>query len=179
MIFSRITQSNLYLTTIQPWYEASFPLDERRSFDELTSLLSYPDMHLCVLISESQLVGFIIYWQWDDLVFVEHLAIAPEQRGKQFGQQAMAHLFQLNSPYVVLEVERPTDEISRRRVRFYERQGFVLNAFDYVQPPYQPDKLPVPMRLMSVPALTDQAAFDRLSALIKERVYERFYRPSM
>ena len=172
----RITQpSPRYVDTIQPWYEDSFPIDERRSFNELTSLLSCPDMHLCAVVSQEKPVGFILYWQWDDIVFVEHFAIDPDQRGKQFGEQALAHLLQVESRYLLLEVERPDDEISQRRVGFYERQGFVLNPFDYVQPPYQPGKAAIPMRLMSVPAIANQADFDSLSALIKVRVYERFY----
>lgn len=175
MIFLRITQEHPYLERIRIWYEESFPIDERRSFNELIALLSYPDMHLCALVHEQQLAGFILYWHWEEVVFIEHFAIDPEQRGKQFGQHALALLLRIECRYFILEVERPTDEMSRRRVRFYERQGFVLTDFDYVQPPYQPEKAAVPMRLMSIPAIADQETFDRLSQLIKERVYERFY----
>ena len=175
MDFLRITQQHPYLTTIRIWYEDSFPIDERRLFNDLVALLSYSDMHLCALIDSDQLMGFIIYWQWTDVVFVEHFVIDPEQRGKHFGQQALAHLLRIASPTFILEVERPVDEISHRRIQFYERQGFVLNSFDYVQPPYRPEKAAIPMRLMSIPAIGDQADFEKFSAQIKEHVYERFY----
>ncbi|WP_420150155.1 GNAT family N-acetyltransferase [Spirosoma sp.] len=173
--FLRITGEHPYLSSIQVWYEGSFPIEERRNFSELLQLLSYPDMCLCALVVADRLVGFMIYWQWNDLAFIEHFAIDPAQRGKQVGQQALRYLLRNPFRYVVLEVELPNDEISRRRIQFYERQGFALLPFDYVQPPYQPEKPAVPMRLMSVPPLADEADFNKLSTILKERVYERFY----
>ncbi|UFH52438.1 GNAT family N-acetyltransferase [Spirosoma sp. KNUC1025] len=175
MTFFRITQDHPYLNRIQSWYEGSFPIDERRSFDELKSLLKCPDMYLCALLITDKLVGFLIYWHWNDVVYMEHFAIDPNQRGKQFGQQALGLILRIPTQYVLLEVERATDEISRRRIQFYERQGFILNPFDYVQPPYQPQKSAVPMRLMSIPALENIAVFERFSDMIRIQVYERFY----
>ncbi|GAB3988616.1 GNAT family N-acetyltransferase [Spirosoma daeguense] len=175
MIFFRISQPHHYLETIKIWYELSFPPEERRQPDDLQELLGYEDMHLCALLEQNELVGFIIYWEWDDIVFVEHFAVAPDQRGKQYGQQAVLELKQLDCRYCVLEVERPENETQQRRIRFYERQGFVLNPFDYVQPSYGPHGKAIPMRLMSIPAIESIHTFKQLSQLIKERVYERFY----
>ncbi|QMW05614.1 GNAT family N-acetyltransferase [Spirosoma foliorum] len=177
MHFLPITEPHPYLNTIQTWYEDSFPVDERRDFADLVTLLPCPDMHLCALLdTPHQLVGFIIYWQWSDILFVEHFAIDPTKRGQQFGQQALEQLVRMAYTYLILEVERPEDELSQRRVRFYERQGFTLNLFDYFQPPYQLGNTPIPMRLMSTPAITNHEDFERFSQLIKTQVYERFYR---
>jgi ribosomal protein S18 acetylase RimI-like enzyme len=175
MTFFRIDQLHPHLIHIQKWYEGAFPITERRHFDDLLALLSDPDMYLCALLDTDQLIGFILYWQWPDFLFVEHFVIDPDQRGKQYGQQVLAQLLKLDSPYYILEVERPEDDISQRRVRFYERQGFTLNLYDYWQPPYQPGMVAVPMRLMSIPAITHAQDFERFSKLIKTRVYQRFY----
>lgn len=175
MTLSPIQAGHPYVTTIKSWYETSFPADERRSFEALCQLLPCADMHLCGLVDQGQLVGFILYWHWPELLFVEHFAIDPTQRRKQYGQQAISQLLLLESPCVLLEVELPQDEISRRRIQFYERQGFSLNPFVYAQPPYQAGTPPIPMHLMSIPTITDQDTFDSRSKLIKERVYERFY----
>lgn len=175
MTFLRISQQHPYLIPIRHWYEASFPPDERRPFDDLLELLPRSDMHLCGLVEQDQLVGFMSYWQWDDIVFVEHFAVDPDQRGKQFGQKALAQLLRLDSRYFILEVELPEDDSSRRRIRFYERQGFSLNPFTYAQPPYQRGNPAIPMRLMSMPVLAGQEIFDTFTELIKEQVYERFY----
>ncbi|GAB3696184.1 GNAT family N-acetyltransferase [Spirosoma flavus] len=175
MTFFRITKPHPFLESIKKWYEESFPVDERRQPDDLQNLLDCADMHLCALLVSDELVGFIIYWLWEDIVFVEHIAMAPTQRGKQYGQKAMLELLRMDCRYCILEVERPDDEIRQRRVRFYERQGFYLNPYDYRQPPYQPQKSEVPMRLLSIPAFDDEATYQQLSKLIKKRVYERFY----
>lgn len=164
-----------YLTPIQIWYEASFPPDERRLFGQLVQLLDCPDMHLRGLIDGDDLVGFIVYWHWPEMLFVEHIAVDPARRGRQYGQQAMSQLLRLESPYHVLEVELPQDGISQRRVRFYKRMGFSVAPFSYAQPPYQANNPAIPMHLMASPAIPDQETFGALSQLIQERVYERFY----
>ncbi|SOD82024.1 GNAT family N-acetyltransferase [Spirosoma fluviale] len=175
MLFQRITEPHPYLPSIQVWYESSFPADERRQFDELLQLLPCPDMHLCALTDEERLVGFLIYWQWPGVVFLEHFAIDPNLRGNQLGQRALAHLQELDSPRYLLEVELPTDELSRRRIQFYERQGFSVNPFPYAQPPYQRGNPPIPMHLMSSPFMLSREDFDSHSQSINERVYKRFY----
>lgn len=164
-----------YLVPIQTWYETSFPPNERRQFGQLQQLLACPDMHLCGLVDGDDLVGFIVYWHWPDILFVEHIAVDPNQRGKQYGQQAISQLLRLESPYHILEVEQPQDTMSQRRIHFYERQGFMLNPFPYAQPPYQASNPAIPMHLMSIPAIPDQETCSILSQRIKERVYERFY----
>lgn len=176
MVLHPITRPHPYLKPIRLWYETSFPADERRRFAQLLKLLACPDMHLCALVAENQLVGFIIYWQWPDVstVFIEHIAIDPDQRNKQFGQQAIHQVLQLDFAQFLLEAECPTDAISQRRIGFYERQGFSLNRFDYAQPPYQRGNPAIPMKLLSTPAIEQQEEFDRFCELIKERVYEQF-----
>lgn len=177
MKFVRITQAHPFLVSIQHWYESSFPPPERRTFDDLLHLLPRPDMYLCALVNSDKLVGFIIYWQWAECLFVEHFAIDPDQRGRQFGQRALQVLLQVSAPFVVLEVELPQDDLSIRRIHFYERQGFHLTAFPYAQPPYLRGNQPIPMRLMSIPALTDQSQFTALTDIIFKRVYQRFHQP--
>lgn len=164
-----------YLTSIRTWYEASFPPDERRPFGQVVQLLACPDMHLCGLVDGDDLVGFVVYWRWPEMLFVEHIAVDPDRRGRQYGQQAISQLLRLESPYHVLEVELPQDGTSQRRVRFYERLGFSAAPFSYAQPPYQAGSPAIPMHLMASPAIPDQQTFHILSQLIRERVYERFY----
>ncbi len=173
----RITGPHPYLTPIRRWYETAFPPEERRDFDVLISLLPYPDLHLCALIRAGQPVGFISYWQWPDagVLFIEHFAIDPARRGQQLGQEALARVLSIPAAHYLLEAELPTDDLSKRRIRFYERQGFQVNDFSYAQPPYQPGNPAIPMRLLSLPALLNQAAFYAFSRLIEERVYQRFY----
>lgn len=175
MQFLRITGPHPYLATIQVWYEQAFPMEERRDFTQLLQMLDSPDMHICALVEQEKPIGFIIYWQWDNLIYVEHFAVDPEQRGRQLGQKALQSLMTLEKATYVLEVELPTDDMSQRRVRFYERQGFFLNPFAYKQPPYRSNGTAIPMKLMSIPAIEDWNAFQQVSQQIDEKVYRRFY----
>jgi ribosomal protein S18 acetylase RimI-like enzyme len=177
MEFVRITQAHPFLDSIQGWYETSFPPPERRTFNDLLQLLPHPDMHVCGLVSEDQLVGFIVYWPWEEFLFVEHVAIDPNRRGRQLGHQAIEHVLRLTTPYVVLEVELPEDDFSIRRIQFYERLGFHLTTFSYAQPPYQRGEPSIPMQLMSIPAITHPNVCTAVANTIRERVYERFYKP--
>lgn len=53
---------------------------------------------------------------------------------------------------IILEAEPPDQsDIAARRVRFYERLGFALNKYKYLQPPYSSGEHPLPLSIMSYP----------------------------
>ncbi len=50
---------------------------------------------------------------------------------------------------MLIEVEKPTDDESRRRISFYEKNGFRLREdINYVQPPYSPEQSGVEITLL-------------------------------
>ena len=116
-----------FLKFIERIYTESFPPDERRDFSDVIRLLEENDDFFIVLLSdENKAVGFISYWEWNDFSYVEHFAVDSSCRGSGYGATAMTELLKrINNP-AVLEVEKPLDDISQRRIRFYERLGFVL-----------------------------------------------------
>ena len=68
---------------------------------------------------------------------------------------------------IVLEIDPPETEIAVRRLRFYERLGFVRNDYHYVHPSFQRPYEPHQLVLMSYPkAMTDEEC----------RSFERFVR---
>lgn len=89
----------------------------------------------------------------------------------------MEWLLTRTSRKLVLEVERPADEPSQRRIRFYkDLHGFTLHdTFDYHQPPYQKEGQAVPLYLMSSAPIADAAELAQITSHIKQQVYERFY----
>lgn len=129
-------------------YREAFPPDERRSVEQLEVLLQ-KDMFQCnVLLLELMPVGLMNTWQLGGFRYIEHFAMDVAVRGHGLGETALyAYLRQSTLP-VVLEVEPPVDEIKCRRVRFYEKAGFLLCPEPFVQPPYSPAKNPVELRLM-------------------------------
>ncbi len=73
---------------------------------------------------------------------------------------------------VVLEVEMPTDALSKRRIGFYERLGFVLDHHTYFQPPYRSGEAFLEMRLMTYGELNLERSFERLKAILYQNVYK-------
>lgn len=74
----------------------------------------------------------------------------------------------------MLEVEPPETDTARRRIGFYERSGFVLNGYDYTQPPLGRSRSAVRLMVMSFPRPLDKNAFER----VRGELYKEVYRAS-
>lgn len=61
-------------------------------------------------------------------------ATLPEMRNKGYGERIIRQIKDLFPELLVLEVEQPLNEMSARRIGFYQRCGFSLCKQDYVQP---------------------------------------------
>ena len=60
---------------------------------------------------------------------------------------------------VILEIDPPVDDISIRRLHFYERLGFVANPYRYIHPSFRKPFTPHRLVLMSYPgAITYEEA---------------------
>ena len=70
---------------------------------------------------------------------------------KNIGRKMLSHLFDIAGPNVLIEVEKPEDsDDARRRVEFYEKNGFKLREdINYVQPPYSAEQSGMEMMLMT------------------------------
>ena len=73
---------------------------------------------------------------------------------------------------ICLEVELPEDELTRRRIGFYERNGFVFNEYPYIQPPISKGKSPVPLRIMTYGSAITQDTFEEMKRVLYQRVYK-------
>lgn len=123
------------------------------------------------------------------VTYIEHFAIDPSFRNGQLGSSILNYFLTTYSPnikfksreeypetkLVVLEVERPinpkSEELSARRIRFYERLGFSLLNFDYHQPPYHSGNEFIPMHLMSFGTPPNNT----IISIIKSHIYKYVY----
>ena len=155
---------------IYPIMEESFPADERRAFEGQQRLFEAPEYVMIGLkdAEKEEFVGFIAGWDLGDFVYLEHLAVTASRRNAGLGQKLL-HLFtgRFDKPFFV-EVEPPEDELTRRRIGFYERNGFVLNDYDYVQPPLGEGRNPVPLRIMTRPRRMEREELRRMEEKIKK-----------
>lgn len=117
-------------------YLSSFPFDERREWSSILDLNQQDYYSFFVIEQDSLFVGIISLWFFKDFVYVEHFAIDKTLRGNHLGTQAISHIINNINANIVLEVELPTNEISKKRIMFYKRLGFESFVQRYIQPPY-------------------------------------------
>lgn len=146
-------------------YEASFPLHERRRREDQTQAMREPNFRCLSAWDGSVFAGLALCWAWPCGIYVEHLAVAPELRGRRYGARILAALKEEGRP-LILEIDPPVDEISERRERFYLREGFLPNGFKHVHPSYRRACAPHPLKIMSWPeALSEENYADFLKRL--------------
>lgn len=159
---------------IESLFTDAFPADERPSFDRIRELHRQSPFFKVNLFRWNDFpVGFISQWDFDTFTYVEHAAFDPSVRGKGLGSSAFAHLLNRLDRPCILEVEPPTGDIEKRRIGFYERLGFKLSPYLYVQPPYSPDKHPLMMRLMTHNSSPEnESTIARQIEIIYQNVYQ-------
>ena len=128
----------------------AFPVDERRTFDEQKELLCNPifDIYVCKDSDDGEIRGFISVYRFDKFTFVEHFAVNPKYRNLGLGHEILSNLIVCFGK-LLLEVEPPETEQAKRRIGFYERNGFYLNDYPYIQPPISKGTNRIPLLLMA------------------------------
>ncbi len=136
-------------------YTDSFPENERRLYSGVSAFMDFADRHgdrFNILIAENEegrFMGFITYWEFDRFVYVEHFAVETSMRGTGVGTELLSYLKNISDRSLLLEVEPPVDEMTRKRIGFYEKNGFRLfDGFRYIQPPYGPGQSGMELKLM-------------------------------
>ncbi|MCM1066740.1 MAG: GNAT family N-acetyltransferase [Muribaculaceae bacterium] len=138
-------------------YIDAFPEEERRPWSTMLlaphERLRGPYLHQLLLAKgcSDTFAGLVTTWHFDHFNYIEHFATMPALRGAGVGSYTLQSLIQgFDTPWV-LEVERPAADnpMAARRIAFYERNGFHLLDYDYIQPPYAPGLPEVPLLLMS------------------------------
>lgn len=132
-------------------YSASFPLNERRVSNQQTDVFKKREYQVDAYLSNNLIIGFIAFWTAKAFVFIEHFAIAPEVRGKGLGSAILNSFIAGKKIPVILEIEPPVDDLTFRRLRFYESLGFMKNDHNHFQPPYHQTDQPLKLNILSYP----------------------------
>ena len=131
-------------------YHESFPIDEQRPTEDIARLIAEEERYraMALVDDEGHCIGLLTTWKFDTYIYIEHFAIAPSKRSMGHGAKSLQHFMQSQHKPIVLEAEPPTDDITQRRINFYKRCGLMLYDYEYIQPPYTPERTAVPLRLM-------------------------------
>lgn len=166
--------------------QASFPDDEYRPYDEQIALFQEPEYQIYYMPaigmekvdnnsdgnSKIQAAGFLAVWEFESFIYIEHFAVDPALRNSGTGSTMLQELVKQYEKPICLEVELPEDELTRRRIGFYERNGFVFNEYPYMQPPISKGKSPVPLRIMTYRSEITWEEFQKMKAMLYRRVYK-------
>lgn len=150
--------------------EKNFIPDERRDYNPSKALLELREYDVYHIIKDDKKVGFVTVWHLEEFAFVEHFVIYEKERCLGYGSQALSLIIK-EFPKIVLEAEPPVNELCKRRLAFYERNGFYQNDYPYIQPSYRENGNEVSLILMSYPE--PLADCDDTVSEIYKRVYRK------
>ena len=108
-------------------------------------------------------------WEGEGFYYVEHFAVRPDLRGQRLGGRALEQLIARGKP-VVLEIDPPEDQVSRRRQGFYERCGFCANPWRLVLPPYRAGFKGHPLVVMTCPEPWSRTQYETFAAFLRHTV---------
>ena len=156
-----------YLFTMREVSQA----DERRKKEGQQKLLDEEKYELLGVRNEGGLLAFLAVWEFAEFVFIEHFAVSEKARNSGIGGKMLEELARQKAGKVVLEVELPEDSLKKRRIGFYERNGFTFNEYPYIQPPMGEDRHEIPLRIMSAPEPLSEDEFQSVRTELYESVY--------
>ncbi|MFR5732848.1 MAG: GNAT family N-acetyltransferase [Clostridium sp.] len=164
-MLQRINETNF--PEIYRIMQASFSDDEYRPYDEQLALFEEPEYRIYYMPA-----GFLAVWEFESFIYIEHFAVDPALRNSGTGSAMLQELIKQYQKPICLEVELPEDELTRRRIGFYERNGFVFNEYPYIQPPISKGKSPVPLRIMTYRSEITREEFQKMKEILYRRVYK-------
>ena len=101
-------------------YEKSFPYNERWNAEGYDRAFGDPNFEADGIWRGDEFIGILFHWGADGYRYVEHLAVSPALRGQNMGSAALS-AFCRKVGRVILEIDPPVDDISIRRLHFYDR----------------------------------------------------------
>ncbi len=150
----------------------SFPNNERRNRSGQLALFDDEKYSVYARSEGAEPDGILAVWEFDDFLYIEHFAVNPKKRNGGVGSGMLSELSQLAGKRMCLEVELPEGEMPKRRIAFYERNGFTLNGYDYIQPSMGEGKEPLPLLIMTTGGELDRDGFENIKNTLYKYVYK-------
>ncbi len=151
--------------------DESFPVDEKRPYEKQRALMDDPIYSVYGIKDGDEIKAIAAVYQLGDTLFLEHLAVSARYRNGGLGALMLSELRALGYT-VCLEVELPATEIAKRRIGFYERNGFCYNDYRYIQPALADGQNPIELRIMTSGGSLGESEFIKLRDLIYEKAYK-------
>ncbi len=175
MRFERITDAGhpMY-SAAMALYRESFPAHELRESASQERILHDRAYHFDLAYDGETFVGLALCWEPETFIYVEHLCILPALRGHAYGSAVLA-LLAAEGKTVILEIDPPVDDISVRRLGFYERNGFSVNPYAHVHPPYHAGNHGHNLVVMSRPGVLTREEYDGFARYLAGHIMKGAY----
>ena len=164
------------LQHIYPSFADEFPANERKTIDQLGTLMERGDYHLIVaeniFHNNADRIGFaFIYMPMDsEFIWLDYLVIEKNHQSKGYGSLFFNYLLQsrkrIKCMYIEVEIPTGKDENQERRVNYYERLGAVRLNMAY--------QLPIPEG--GVPMYLYLSKLENSESVTKEEVFDAIKR---
>lgn len=152
--------------------QISFPPQEIRSYAAQKKLLEDPRYEILLCRdARGEAEALMALWRFPEFTFLEHFAVAPASRCRGLGGKMLNWLLAGETVPVCLEAELPENEIARRRIGFYRRNGFFVNSYPYIQPSLGKGRSPVPLQILTTGGKVSPETFARIKTLLYRHVY--------
>lgn len=150
-------------------YEESFPVAERRKLEDHLRAYYNPLFHPLSAWENEELLGIVFYWEWNNYRYIEYLAVSPLLRGKGYGNQMIKHIKD-SEHTIILEIDPLINELSVRRLQFYERAGFTLTPYRFMHLPYRLEAMSQELLILSYPKMITKEQHKDFLNFIGEQV---------
>ena len=148
-------------------YCLTFPIDEQRNEQQFYELFLNEHTRIFGIDANGNAMGYFVTWPMSNFLFVEFFEIYQIFRSTGMGARALE---ELKNQYkvLVLETEPPAmGNVAKKRIEFYERNGFHIADPNYIQPAYDATKNSINLYLMATAPIELDA--------VKIEVYKKVY----
>lgn len=120
----------------------SFPSSEYRNINRIRTIsdLNTANFIPCIIYGDNnEMLGLISYWDFrkeSDFLYFEHLAFLPSLRNNGMGTKILSMIKEIHHNIIYEVEDAGANEMSKRRIEFYLRNGARMSDIAYAQPPY-------------------------------------------
>ena len=148
--------------------EENFIREEIRPYNSAKQVYNNGDAKFFHAVLNGEKIGLVCLWEIDEICFIEYLVVYKEHRNRGFGSKILSAV-KFRWKNIVLEAEPPISSIARNRLAFYEKNGFKINSFTYIQPAYRINEEGIELKLLSYPSFIGEPK------PIVEKIYKKVY----
>lgn len=157
-------------------YLESFPITERRTLENIRECMRGEHCKVVAYHQNDILIGFIIYWEYHDFIYLEFFATNPTMRNSGNGSYILRDFTaQHGDKPLILEIDSMCDEISKRRCGFYQREGFVLNHFVHRPSAYNNINMRLDMHIMTYKHEISEELYSKFNKMLNTGIMSNLY----